>query len=252
MRTLLSLLLILFNTSLAFSQDTPHKQVPSQKQVIPSKNEIQSQMGEATNEIKKQIADLQKKLNTTTDPEEKKSLQDQISMLEKQVAMMEGLSKNISGLSGKAIQKGLEEESEPAFPKKDVTRINLLPKKVLNDAELLLFIKNVHSGVEKLIPVVERTEALNIYNESKAKYKSTAVVANAASSCWMLGHWEKALFIMGKVCIDDMSDADNLNNYAAFLIMTGGEQAALPILEYLNEKYPDNSTVLNNIGQAWF
>ena len=252
MRTLLSLLLILFNTSLAFSQDTPHKQVPSQKQVIPSKNEIQSQMGEATNEIKKQIADLQKKLNTTTDPEEKKSLQDQISMLEKQVAMMEGLSKNISGLSSKAIQKGLEEESEPAFPKKDVTRINLLPKKVLNDAELLLFIKNVHSGVEKLIPVVERTEALNIYNESKAKYKSTAVVANAASSCWMLGHWEKALFIMGKVCTDDMSDADNLNNYAAFLIMTGGEQAALPILEYLNEKYPDNSTVLNNIGQAWF
>jgi len=117
MRTLLSLLLILFNTSLAFSQDTPHKQVPLQKQVIPSKNEIQSQMGEATNEIKKQIADLQKKLNTTTDPEEKKSLQDQISMLEKQVAMMEGLSKNISGLSSKAIQKGLEEESEPAFPK---------------------------------------------------------------------------------------------------------------------------------------
>ena len=68
----------------------------------------------------------------------------------------------------------------------------------------------------------------------------------------MLGHWEKALFIMGKVCIDDVTDADNLNNYAAFLVMTGGEQAAIPILEYLDEKYPDNSTIKNNLGQAWF
>ena len=68
----------------------------------------------------------------------------------------------------------------------------------------------------------------------------------------MLGHWEKALYIMGKVCMEDIGDADNLNNYASFLISTGAEQAAIPILEYLNSKYPNNSTIKNNIGQAWF
>jgi tetratricopeptide (TPR) repeat protein len=49
-----------------------------------------------------------------------------------------------------------------------------------------------------------------------------------------------------------MSNSNNLNNYAAFLTMAGGEQAALPILENLNKKFPGNSTILNNIGQAWF
>jgi tetratricopeptide (TPR) repeat protein len=68
----------------------------------------------------------------------------------------------------------------------------------------------------------------------------------------MLGHWEKALFIIGRACLEDVTDADNLNNYASFLIMTGGEQAAIPILEFLNAKYPNNSTILNNLGQAWF
>ncbi len=103
-----------------------------------------------------------------------------------------------------------------------------------------------------MIPAIEKKEALEIYNETKAEYKFVAVIANAASGCWMLGHWEKALFIMGRACIDDITDADNLNNYAAFLISTGGEQAALPILLYLNHKYPKNSTIQNNIGQAWF
>ena len=91
-----------------------------------------------------------------------------------------------------------------------------------------------------------------MYNETKAEYKSTAIIANAASGCWMMGNWEKAIFIMGKVCFDDMDDAENLNNYAAFLIDAGAEQAALPILEYLNSKYPENSTILNNLGQAWY
>ena len=65
--------------------------------------------------------------------------------------------------------------------------------------------------MEKIIPrAAEKVEALKIYNETKTQYKSTAIVANAATGCWMLGHWEKALFIMGKVCMDDMNDADNL------------------------------------------
>lgn len=57
---------------------------------------------------------------------------------------------------------------------------------------------------------------------------------------------------MGKACVSDMSNSNNLNNYAAFLTMAGGEHAALPILQKLNLQYPGNSTILNNIGQAWY
>ena len=56
---------------------------------------------------------------------------------------------------------------------------------------------------------------------------------------------------MGEACKADPSDAINLNNYASFLTMCGAEQAALPILQNLNARYPRNSTLLNNIAQAW-
>jgi TolA-binding protein len=222
----------------------------SHKKEASSKRETQTEMDEATNDIIKQIADLEKQLKSATDPDEIKELKDEIAMLQKQLKMMQGLNKNLANISDKTFQQATQQEE--IVPKKDVTRISSLPKKVLTEAELSLFIKNVHAGVEKIIPVAERTEALKIYNETKATYKRTAIVANAATGCWMLGHWEKALLIMGKACMDSIADADNLNNYAAFLIMTGGEQAAIPILQYLNSKYPDNSTIINNLGQAWF
>jgi tetratricopeptide (TPR) repeat protein len=252
MRVIISLLLLFCAIKPALPQTPANKTVKPVKTEMPSKTEIQSQMNEATNEIRKEIADLEKQIASSTDAEEIKDLKEQVAMLKKQLTMMEGLNKSVSGMSEKVFKEAAAEEKAPLVPKRDSVRIRAIPKKTLSEAELLLFVKKVHGQVENSIPAVEKTPALKIYNETKSKYKSAAVVANAASGCWMLGHWEKALYIMGKVCIDDMSDADNLNNYAAFLVMTGGEQAAIPILEYLNEKYPGNSTILNNMGQAWF
>jgi tetratricopeptide (TPR) repeat protein len=34
--------------------------------------------------------------------------------------------------------------------------------------------------------------------------------------------------------------------------MSGAEQLSIPVLVYVNKRFPKNSTVLNNIGQAWF
>ena len=218
---------------------------------VPSKKEMQAQMLESVNEVKKQISELDKQIAKAESPDEVKNLQEQKTMLNKQLEMMQGLNKNISGMSEKIFKDAAEQENSKV-PKKDFARINSLPKRTFNDAEALLFLRNMHEEVEKTIPAAEKQEALKMYNETKEKYKSADVTGNAASGCWMLGHWEKALYIMGRVCIDDMSNTDNLNNYAAFLTMTGAEQAAIPILEYLNKLYPDNSTILNNLGQAWF
>ena len=54
-----------------------------------------------------------------------------------------------------------------------------------------------------------------------------------------------------KPCKADPANAINLNNYASFLTMCGAEQIALPILNNLNKRYPKNSSILNNITQAW-
>lgn len=252
MRIIFILLFLIASTGRDAISQASNKKAASDNRATSNKNEIQSQMNEATNGIVKEIADLEKQLKTETDEEIIKDLKEQIEMLKKQLKMMQGLNKNVSMMSDKAVQEAVEDDGSATVPKRDMTRISMLPKKVLSEAELLLFIKNVQAGVEKIIPVIERTEALAIYNETKAQYKITSTVANAGTGLWLVGHWEKALFLMGKVCMEDINDADNLNNYAAFLIMTGGEQAAIPILEFLNSKYPNNSTILNNIGQAWF
>lgn len=43
-----------------------------------------------------------------------------------------------------------------------------------------------------------------------------------------------------------------LNNLTGILNLGGAAPRSLPILRYLAKKYPTNSTVLNNLGQAWF
>jgi len=43
---------------------------------------------------------------------------------------------------------------------------------------------------------------------------------------------------MGKACNDDPTNTDNINNYAAMLSMNSGEHLAIPMLNYLNKKYP--------------
>jgi tetratricopeptide (TPR) repeat protein len=163
---------------------------------------------------------------------------------------MSGLNKSVAGISKKTFEQAVEKK--PIVPKKDLARIQSIPDKILSDSGLYSLIKRIHIDVEKLIPAAEKTGAARIYQETKKNFSSAFAVNNAAAGCWLYGHWEKALWLSGKACLDSMADPDNLNNYAAYLTMIGGEHAAIPILRYLNKKYPGNSTVLNNIGQAWF
>ena len=191
------------------SASSPRKQIARKHTMEgqPSRNQMQAEMLSAINEINTQIADLENQLaeaiKNKEDEETIKGLRDNIRLLKQQVEMMGGLNKTVSGISEKTFEQAGKEE--PIVPKKDHARINMLPKRTLTEAELFLFIKNVHAQVEKMIPAAEKAEAIKIYNETKEEYNSVAVIANAASGCWMMGHWEKALYLMGRACIDDIT-----------------------------------------------
>ena len=218
---------------------------------------MQHQIADAIKELKDKIAELEKQIaeakKNKGDSESLKEMEDELAMLKKQLSMMGGVNKNLSNMSDKTIQQAMKQDSNTMMFLKKTYKNQFFARKILTDEGVAVLYKRCSTEVEKSISLLQKsTEALKIYDETKTKYKSVAVTANAASGCWMIGHWEKALYIMGRVCMEDILDADNLNNYASFLISTGGEQAALPILQYLNAKFPDNSTILNNIGQAWF
>ena len=93
--------------------EMPSKTEKPVKTKMPSKTEMQSQMNEATNEIRKEIADLEKQIASSNDAEEIKDLKEQVATLKKQLSMMEGFNKSMAGMSDKVVKQAAEEETAP-------------------------------------------------------------------------------------------------------------------------------------------
>jgi Tfp pilus assembly protein PilF len=141
---------------------------------------------------------------------------------------------------------------QPIIPSKSISRINALPQKILTDNELALFLKSNFSVVSGKIQASSKDLAGAVINALKLDARNSDPWATAGGGLWIVGENEAALWLMGKASMLFSADANILNTYACFLIQNGGGHLALPILQNLNSHYPGNSTILNNIGQAWF
>ncbi|MGJ7029586.1 tetratricopeptide repeat protein [Niabella hirudinis] len=139
-----------------------------------------------------------------------------------------------------------------AVPKRNGAIIDAIPKITLTAATLQAYIKTLNDYIEKNVADNAKIFGQQVYSAlKKNKYDATAT-GNAAIGYWASGNPEIAVYLMGRASADDDSDADLLSNFAAALSMGGAPQKAIPLLEYLNKQYPDNTTILNNLGQAWF
>lgn len=136
-----------------------------------------------------------------------------------------------------------------SIPARNEQRIKSVPKQVYNNSQLK----------KHLIVIVQKLDGWMNENDRKMvdfilqlpESNNPDNLAALANSFWMCANYNTALILMGKAALMK-PDVDKLNNFAAFLEMMGGEELALPILQRLNHDFPGNSTVLNNIGQAWF
>jgi tetratricopeptide (TPR) repeat protein len=194
----------------------------------------------------KEIAEMMKEMSKAVDemsPEDKKMMD---SMGIKMPSM-----KNIPKMSDKQIAQAFEEESR-IVPAKDAAAIASISKTPLTVTALPAFLSATHSRVANALQPQSKSKGEEVYQLLKLQNQSAAATGNAAAALWMMGKTELALYVMGKACMDDPSNPDNLNNYASMITMSGAEQLAIPILNVLNKQFPRNSTILNNIGQAWF
>lgn len=135
-------------------------------------------------------------------------------------------------------------------PPRDNARIAALPKTLLKSIELAGYLQQIDQKLRNKF-------SADLYNKTNQLYESVSNVsagaaANAAIGCWSFGKLSPALLLMSKACNSDPNNDNNLNNFAAMLSMCGAEQVSLPLLEYLNNKHPQNSTILNNLAHAWF
>ncbi|MDH7460483.1 hypothetical protein QEG73_04315 [Chitinophagaceae bacterium 26-R-25] len=209
------------------------KQPPKQKEAAPT----QKEMADMMKEMQKSIDEIS--------PEDKKKM-DSMGI---KMPDMNGIQKTVSGLNDAQIQKAFTEGNR-VVPNRDAARIAAIPKGV-TDAGMATFVSSIH---KKIIPVLGPdvvTEGDNFLAYVEKQGIKTAQAGNLAASLWAAGNPKMAIYLMGKIC-SVAPGTDNLNNYASMLSMMGGEHLAIPILNNLNGKFPKNSTLLNNLGQAWF
>lgn len=137
-------------------------------------------------------------------------------------------------------------------PIKNTQKIASINNSLLSESTLPAFLSITHNLVITKLKPASKITAEKIYIKLKADGNTPSIIGNSASGLWIMGRIEPALYVMGKACILDSENTDNLNNYAAMLTMCGAENYAIPILNYLNAQFPKNTTILNNLGQAWF
>ncbi|MCY7290561.1 MAG: hypothetical protein LH615_00100, partial [Ferruginibacter sp.] len=216
--------ILFFGFAIAFSQTKP-----KQKEAIPTQKEMQEMMKEA-----------QGMMNEMS-PEEKRMM-DSMGI---KMPDMKSVQKTVSGRSDAKMKKAYEDENR-VVPQKDAARIKTALATTISNTQMGDYIYKTHTAV--LSKLTSKTKAAEIYQQIKKLNKSAA---NTAVGLWMDGKPTLALYVMGEACQAYPTDAISLNNYASFLTMCGAEQLALPILNNLNKRYQKNSSILNNITQAW-
>jgi tetratricopeptide (TPR) repeat protein len=159
--------------------------------------------------------------------------------------------KNIPKVTAKQLADAWEVENL-IVPKKDAVRINAISKIPLTANNVGTFVSGIHTKTMGLLWPASKSLGEKLYAQLKASGKNSNVIGNTAAGLWIMGRPQPSLYIMGRICSEDPSNTDNLSNYASMLSMVGVQQSAIPVLNYLNDKFPGNSTLLNNLGQAWF
>ncbi len=133
------------------------------------------------------------------------------------------------------------------IPKKDLARINAIPKKRMTNADIKVYAGTMLSKLMSKAPAAEIT----LLKTVSAKMTTAADLNKAAVEAMLKGHPEAAMGLGMKAVQADPSSALYQNNMAALLTQYGYPEQAIPVLQKLAAETPNNSTLLNNLAQAW-
>jgi len=216
-------MMILMNVSFAQTKTKTAEKPPTQKEIEEMMKEAQQQMDSISPEDKKAMEDMGVKLYS-----------------------MNGMP-NITDQQ----MQDASVANDKIVPDKDLARIAKASSVILNDAGIPAYIDKIHTLVCGKMKSDYVVRAEEIYKSLSQASSSPHASSQYAVAVLIDGKPMLALYLLGKSC-KKLPDADNLNNYAAILTNLGAEQYAIPILNNLNTHYPQNSTIYNNLGQAWF
>jgi len=211
-------LVLLFVMAAAFSQ--PSKKPAPQKQ--PSPADMNKMMEEAMKGTSKEDQAAMKKVMENMMPE-----------------MTQGNSK-MANYPEFASNKQL-------VPKKDIARINAIPKKKLTKADINSYATDLYNKLMTKGNAAEMTMVKKII----AQTPKANDISGAAILAMMQGHAQAAMALSMKAVQLDPANPNYQNNMASLLTQYGYPEQAVPVLQKLRNDFPENSTVMNNLAHAW-
>lgn len=194
--------------------------------------------------------------------EAQKKLEEQLSKMDPKARRAYDSMMNSMGMNAKMNDVNKQLNDNTTAPQKSTTSAGLIPQKntkaiasimaTPSSAGLGAFIKTSSTKTSGAALPAAKNKANEIYTALSQKGADSDEIGNAAIALWMTGHTQIALCLMAHACDSDATNTDNLSNYASMLTMMGAPEIAIPILNNLNKRFKKNTTLLNNLGQAWF
>ncbi|MES2418148.1 MAG: hypothetical protein V4541_08155 [Bacteroidota bacterium] len=194
-------------------------------------------------EIDDKIKQAQQQFDKLT-PEQKKMLE--------QMGMSTKVPTMPTGITDASVKSAMSGGSAFGVPSKNNSLISAIPQIILTDANMASYVVSINKYIPDHLGFEGKASGKYYYKGLKSNKYNTVAIANTAIGLWASGQLESAMYLMGKASADDVKNIDNLSNLSAMLSMSGAPHMAIPLLEYLNKSFPNNSTILNNLGQAWF
>src|SRR6185503_6632061 len=133
------------------------------------------------------------------------------------------------------------------IPPRKSALLDALPKDELSKVELQSFLNNLHNDLKKKLP----EQFADVQKIVAALKNDAAQIAYTGVAAWYSKSPAQAALLLTYAASKSPADANTLNNCGAILNLCGKEEKAIPILKYVLVSHPDNSTVLNNLGQAY-
>jgi len=144
------------------------------------------------------------------------------------------------------VSSGTDDGAQPVRNDEKLAEVS---PSALTANELKSYIETLLVKIAAAITAEARGRAESINTELGKAGDYLPRLRAAANGLAVWGALPEATYLMGKLALASGSVQD-LSNLAAFLSMQHAETAALPILYTLNARNPNNSTLLNNLGQA--
>ena len=214
---------------------------------------MKMEIDQGVNELRKQVTDKEKQIadakKNKENQESIKEMEEELTMLKNQLSLISKVTKSVATVPTNTIQQISESSDEdiPKFPKFNPAVIEALPK-INSQTALISYIADLHNRfIKKINP-----ELVASFKQIETQLEEDPEkMASAAVAAWYSQAPSQSILLITKAAMQPKASGLTMNNLGAILNMGGLELRAIPILAYLVNQYPNNSMLLNNLGQSY-